>query len=629
MKRIILFLLALVAMAGQAKDVVIERPAFRSLMKNSFYNANIWPVKVELTKQATVVHFHVACASWSGWSTDGGRLEVDGQQFAYQKGRILTHDGTQVLADDALELGKAYDRNAQRDSLILYFDPLPKGTKTFDYIEGDDPNSWTIYGIRLDGKLYPELLPAPKPREDDGRPLEPLTLTYGEATLIATAFGDSICQLGWFDEPCRDPITGNYRVDSRTEGTSKHFSNPAYTATLPIFTFYKIEKNTPNRQFPLLLIPGETLTMDADPDACEAWLHDFAAGKPRHKGYRLGGSAADLNEVLLENLNIYYPGMLPLPNHEDVKDFPEWRDKLWQNLDTLKQGVLKRRNYTRRQRDFLTLFVERSYVRACVGGVDMIAFQKRVQNPDSTLRHLKSTYTLVDPHARDLQFLRDGRSFWFPLSPVYLPYLEANGMTETEPYKMTKALAEARRMCDAISEGKVMPEDSIRMVHPYFQRVLQEFNDSNRVQFERMRLEAKDRIKQTPEVPGSKLLETIVAEHPGKVVFFDLWATWCGPCRQGVEAMEPLKEELKDKDVVFVYLTDESSNMNEWRECVIRIPGLHYRMPSSQWKEIPELSGIPQYYLFDRQGRKVWEQTGFGDAVLEDIRKQIDKALEP
>ncbi len=60
MKRIIIFLLALVAMVGQAKDVVIERPAFRSLMKNSFYNANIWPVKVELTKQATIVHLHVA-----------------------------------------------------------------------------------------------------------------------------------------------------------------------------------------------------------------------------------------------------------------------------------------------------------------------------------------------------------------------------------------------------------------------------------------------------------------------------------------------------------------------------------------------------------------------------------------
>lgn len=629
MKRRIFFLLALVAMTGLAKNVVVERPAFRSLMKNFNYRADIWPVKVELTKHATVVHFHVARAARSSWSTDGGWLEVDGRQFAYQKGRILTHDGSKVLADDDLELGKDYERNAQRDSLILYFEPLPKGTKTFDYIGGDAPNAWTVYGIRLDKKLYPELLPAYQEREDDGKPLEPLALTHGEASVSVTVYGDSICQLGWFDAPFCDPITGFYRAKDRKEGTSKHFSNPVYTATFPIFTFYKIEKNTPNRQFPLLLIPGETLTLDADPDACEAWLQDFAAGKPKHKGYRFGGSTADLNEVLLENLNIYYPGMAPLPSHEDAKDFPEWRNKLWQNLDTLKQGVLKRRNYTRRQKDFLTLLADRLYVRYCVGGADMLAFQKRIANPDSTLAHLKSTFKLTDPHARELQFFRDGRTFWLPLMPELLPYFEANGMAETEPYKMTKAMAEAKKMHDIIAQGKVMPEDSIKKIHPHFQGIVREFNDTTRVQLERLQREAKERMMPTPEVPGDKLLEAILKEHSGKVVFFDLWATWCGPCRQGIEAMEPLKEELQGKDVVFVYLTDESSSLNEWREYVIKTPGLHYRLPSSKWKQMPISGGIPQYYLFDRQGHKIWEQTGFGDAVLEDIEKQLYKALEP
>ena len=60
-------------------------------------------------------------------------------------------------------------------------EPLPRGTKAFDYIESDDPNSWKFYGIRLDNKLYPELLPAYKARKDYGKPLEPLTLKYGEA----------------------------------------------------------------------------------------------------------------------------------------------------------------------------------------------------------------------------------------------------------------------------------------------------------------------------------------------------------------------------------------------------------------------------------------------------------------
>ena len=117
-------------------------------------------------------------------------------------------------------------------------------------------------------------------------------------------------------------------------------------------------------------------------------------------------------------------------------------------------------------------------------------------------------------------------------------------------------------------------------------------------------------------------------EHPGKIVFFDLWATWCGPCKRGIEAMEPLKEKLKGKDVVFVYITDESSFMNAWTESVLKIPGIHCRISSMKWKEISIPGGIPQYYLYDRQGKKVWEQTGFNDEVLKDIEVQINKALE-
>ena len=99
-------------------------------------------------------------------------------------------------------------------------------------------------------------------------------------------------------------------------------------------------------------------------------------------------------------------------------------------------------------------------------------------------------------------------------------------------------------------------------------------------------------------------------------------------CLRGIEAMDPLKKELEGKDVVFVYLTDESSFMKDWTENVLKIPGLHYRIPTSKWKEISIPGGIPQYYLYDRKGQRVWEQTGFSDKVLEDIKKQIDQVLD-
>ena len=87
-------------------------------------------------------------------------------------------------------------------------------------------------------------------------------------------------------------------------------------------------------------------------------------------------------------------------------------------------------------------------------------------------------------------------------------------------------------------------------------------------------------------------------------------------------------EQLKNKDVVFVYLTNESSPINEWNDYVIKIPGQHYRIPSALWNQIPGLGAIPQYYLYDRQGKRAWAHVGFGEETLEVIKTEIEKALK-
>ena len=85
-KTILTILMAFVmAFSMQAKDKVIDRPAFRSKSADSLY-----PVKVELTKTATIVHFHMNCAHGRSWSMTGAKLECDGKTYACQRGRILT-----------------------------------------------------------------------------------------------------------------------------------------------------------------------------------------------------------------------------------------------------------------------------------------------------------------------------------------------------------------------------------------------------------------------------------------------------------------------------------------------------------------------------------------------------------
>ena len=621
-----IFSVLLLMVSAQAKDKVIERPAFISTA------SDLCPIKVVLTKKSTIVHFRMDCAHRRAWSMTGARLECNGQAYAYQRGRILTHEGIDVLADEAFELGKEYAQNARQDLLVLYFDPLPKGAKTFDYAEGDKDLSWKVRGVRLDNQLYPSLLPPYQPRVDDGEPLKPLRLKHGEATATITVHGGG--NIYYVGDPSRDIITGNY--DSRTQylDSTLIYCHPAYTATKPLFTGWNglgnIDPSGLSTSFPMILIPGETLTLEVDANACVASEQNFAAGRPSaHDYYRLGGTLGDLNQALLENQMLNHGYLPEIPTYTDGQTFVEWSEQLWQNLNTLRQSLMQRTDYTRRQKEFLSLLVDNVYLNIRHDYPRAIRWKMRDADFEDAISKLKATYTLEDPHARDLQLFRDGRSFYLPLMPNRLEYLEANGLNRGEVYEMTKALAHAQTIAEKMKQGKVQTDSVLQTVHPYFQPVLRTFNDSTRVLVERMEREAKDRIMDTPDVTGSELLEYIVSQHPGKAVFFDLWATWCGPCLNGIQAMEPLKEQLKGKDIVFIYLTDESSPLNQWNEHVLNIPGLHYRIPTSMYRQLPwpPNGGIPQYYLYDRQGKKVWEQVGFSDDVMKAIEAEIGKVL--
>jgi len=50
-----------------------------------------------------------------------------------------------------------------------------------------------------------------------------------------------------------------------------------------------------------------------------------------------------------------------------------------------------------------------------------------------------------------------------------------------------------------------------------------------------------------------------LADYRGKVVFLNYWATWCGPCRHEIPAINQLTEKWKGSDVVFLAVTDEDA----------------------------------------------------------------------
>ena len=110
----------------------------------------------------------------------------------------------------------------------------------------------------------------------------------------------------------------------------------------------------------------------------------------------------------------------------------------------------------------------------------------------------------------------------------------------------------------------------------------------------------------TPNVPNVRLMNAILSKYKGKTVVVDFWATWCGPCLEAMQKIEPLKSELKNENVVFVYITNRTSPQNRWEIMAKKIGGEHYYLAvDGQWNYIAEeigFQGIPAYSIYNAKG---------------------------
>ncbi len=95
----------MLTMSAHTKNKVINRPPYVS----NTAKFELRPMKVEVTTKATIVHFHVVNAKWGGWGVADARLVCKGDTLAFKSGRVITHDGTKVLAEEPFELGKNVD----------------------------------------------------------------------------------------------------------------------------------------------------------------------------------------------------------------------------------------------------------------------------------------------------------------------------------------------------------------------------------------------------------------------------------------------------------------------------------------------------------------------------------------
>ena len=96
----------------------------------------------------------------------------------------------------------------------------------------------------------------------------------------------------------------------------------------------------------------------------------------------------------------------------------------------------------------------------------------------------------------------------------------------------------------------------------------------------------------------------------GKVLYIDVWATWCGPCLAELPHLEQLQEKFKSsKNIEFISVSIDQ-NEEPWRKMVEdkKMKGLQIYATGAWNAEIItnyKIQGIPRFIIIDKEGNMV------------------------
>lgn len=130
---------------------------------------------------------------------------------------------------------------------------------------------------------------------------------------------------------------------------------------------------------------------------------------------------------------------------------------------------------------------------------------------------------------------------------------------------------------------------------------------------------------------GKAIVEKMIEPYKGKIVYMDVWGTWCQPCIQAIKASPAMKEAVKDYDIVYLYVA-YGSEETAWKGCIAEL-GLtkpnyvHYNLPQKQQEAVLDylkVDGVPFYVLFDKQGNmEILDRGHMGN--IQGFKNKIDE----
>ncbi len=584
--------------------------------------------KVEFTDTATIVSFHLKSTP-DHWVRIANDSYLVGENIAKKY---------MVIRGEGIVIGEQHTTpESGEDDFQVLFEPMPKNTRAFDFIEGDNPEGFRILGVH--DRTKPIKIKTPKKAFQMTQELE--TEFFKE---------DTVHVRGRIEGYSRELGFSTVSFAKRNTMTSENKSLTVYINEDGTFAFSYMGYH-PKEEFLMIksdniyavagfyTIPGQTTEFVTTLDGVVSYtkmpegtfarqnslLHDFSdicRYKSSEDDRAASASFMDYTKAAAMKME----ESLKLTDYISLKyDYTPWERHL--------AHCLTRSDYT-----FSILSTELREHHKPHSDCSRFFFMRQLPYNDPSILVDGDVYFTINYYGTS-NVIRNAypRSFNDISSILHrdtvITKVDKQVMGEDKVSLLGEMLILTKYYAELNTSGwsheGLKSHYDIRhtmLTHPALLR-----------QLERIYQEADRRIDILTTLPNTDAaiaFRKITNKYKGKYVMVDFWGMNCGPCRQGIRNSVEMRKELRNNpDIEFVFINAVESNRQPYKEFTEKyLDGAEvYEVSTDEYNmfmELFEFSAIPHYELLDREGRIINKSIEYTHTAKEFLQHYITSLKE-
>lgn len=118
---------------------------------------------------------------------------------------------------------------------------------------------------------------------------------------------------------------------------------------------------------------------------------------------------------------------------------------------------------------------------------------------------------------------------------------------------------------------------------------------------------------------------THVSEFKGKLIFLNVWASWCAPCRAEMPGIQELYDEIDRENIVFIMLSVDKNEKSAWN--YINKKGFSfpaYVLSGYPTKQVA-VPSLPTTLIISPEGKIIEKKVGMAKYNTSSFRKFLEK----